>query len=146
MRVLKYLSFILMIVALVGFYQSSLLHLSIMRSPNEPASENWWLSLGIFVVWIPAVVASRELTKNNSERDAWKIIFGSRWIEYIILGLFAYGFIHYLFCWLTSFSVRGNSTLFAYWRIRGESGAVIPWYATAAVILYRFWRSQRLEN
>ncbi len=39
MRVLKYLSFILMVVALIGFYQSSLLHLSIVRSASEPASE-----------------------------------------------------------------------------------------------------------
>ncbi|MEM1395649.1 MAG: hypothetical protein AAGG00_20655, partial [Cyanobacteria bacterium P01_H01_bin.150] len=132
---------LLMIVALVGFYKSSSLHLDIVLHPGKVVSKNWWLSWGIFVVCIPAGLASHKLGENSSEKDSEKIIFGSRWIAYIVYVLFAYGFIQYLFCWLTFFFVGGNSTLFDYWRIRGESGAVIPWYATATVILYRFWRS-----
>ena len=77
MRVLKYLSFILMVVALVGFYQSSLLHLNIVLYPTQNVSKNWWLSLGLFVVWIPAVFASHELTKNSSEKYSWKSLLGS---------------------------------------------------------------------
>lgn len=143
MRVLKYLSFLLMVVALVGFYRSSSLHSNIVRSPKEPVSENWWLSLGLFVVWIPAAFASHKLVENSSEKDSWKPLLGSNllWMRFIILGLVAYGFIQYLFCWLTLFSVGGDSTLFTYWRIRGSSGAVIPFYFIGAVVFYRFWRS-----
>ena len=93
---------------------------------------------------IPAMFASYKLINNISEQDSWKIIFKSRWMEYIFLGLFAYGIIHYLFCWLMMISV-GDSTLFTYWRIRGDSGLRMLGYATAAVILYRFWRSQGLK-
>jgi len=49
-------------------------------------------------------------------------------------------FITYLFCWLKSLSV-GDSTVFTYWRIRGGSGAVIPFYFSGMVIYYCFWRS-----
>jgi len=97
MQVLKYLSFILMLVALVGFYQSSLLHLNTLLYPNQAVSENWWISLGMFVVLSPAAFASHKLEENISKKDSGKIISGSRWIKYITLGLFAYGFIHYLF-------------------------------------------------
>ncbi|MBV6627901.1 MAG: hypothetical protein KI793_34090 [Rivularia sp. (in: Bacteria)] len=141
MRVLKYLSFVFMVVAVVGFYQSSLLHLNTILYPAQAVSKNWWLSWGLFIVWIPAVFASRKLEENSSEQDSWKIIFKSRWVEFIILGLFAYGFIHYFFCWFTLLFGKGDSVFFDYWRIRGNSGATIPWYATAAVILYSFWRS-----
>lgn len=141
MRVLKYLSFVFMIVAIVGFYQSSLLHLNTLLYPTQAVSKNWWLSWGLYVVWIPAVFASHKLEENSAKKDSGKIFYKPMWIEYIILGLFAYGFIHYLFCWLTLFSVGGDSSLFTYWRIRGNSGGVIPFHATAAVILYRFWRS-----
>ncbi len=92
MRVLKYLSFLLMVVALVGFYQSSSLHLNIVRSPNESASENWWLNNGFFVVWIPAMFALYQLSKNINERiinerDPWKVILGSGWIKVFIWGI-----------------------------------------------------------
>ena len=100
---------------------------------------NRLLSEGIFVVWIPAVFASHKLIENSSEKDSWKIVFKPRWIEYIISGLFAYGIIHYFFCLYMYFIVKPGG--WDYLRIRGESGAVIPWYATATVILYHFWRS-----
>ena len=76
----------------------------------------------------------------------WQIVLNTQWqlihmLDATFYGLFAYGFIHYLFCWLTLFSVGGNSTLFDYWRIRGNSGTTVPIYFAAAVISYRLWRS-----
>ncbi|MDY6896728.1 MAG: hypothetical protein SWZ49_01425 [Cyanobacteriota bacterium] len=76
MRVLKYLSFLLMFVALIGFYQSSLLHFNLVRSPNEPASENWWLSLGLFIICFPAMFASYKLRENSNEQDSWQTMLG----------------------------------------------------------------------
>lgn len=130
-----------MIVALFGFYQSSSLHLDTILYPEKAASENWWLSWGFFIVSFPAGFPSHKLEENSSEKDSEKIIFGSRWIEYVTLGLFAYGFIQYLFCWLRLFSVGGDSTLFDYWRIRGNSGATIPFYFMDVAIYYLVWRS-----
>ncbi|MCJ8282253.1 MAG: hypothetical protein MJK14_21055 [Rivularia sp. ALOHA_DT_140] len=75
---LKYLSFLLMIVALVGFYKSSSLHLDIVLHPGKVVVKNWWLSLGIFVVWIPAVFASHKLVENSSEKDSWYLIIKQR--------------------------------------------------------------------
>ena len=141
MRVLKYLSFLLMIVALIGFYQSSLLHLSIVRSPNESASENWWLSLGLFVIWFPAMFASHKLRENSNEQDSWQAMLGFRlsWMKFIVLGLFAYGFINYLVCLCMYFVVTPGN--WSYWQIRGNSGLIMLGYVTVARILYRFWRS-----
>ena len=130
-----------MIVALVGFYKSSSLNLYTILHPGKVVGKNWWLSWSIFVVCIPAGFASHKLGENSSEKDSEKIIFGSRWIAYTTLGLFAYGFIQDLFCWLTFFSVGGDSALFDYCRIRGNSDTAIPLYFTGAIILYRFWRS-----
>ena len=98
------------------------------RSPRSQTS------IQIYLEWL-------QCTHYKSTIRSEKIVFGSRWIAYIVYGLFAYGFIHYLFCWLTLFFVGGNSTLFDYWRIRGNSGTTIPFYFAGAVILYRFWRS-----
>ena len=75
MRVLKYLSFLLMIVALVGFYKSSSLHLDIVLHPGKVVSKNWWLSWGIFVVCIPAGFASHKLEENSHEKNYVKIIW-----------------------------------------------------------------------
>ncbi|MEM7712147.1 MAG: hypothetical protein AAF349_00895 [Cyanobacteria bacterium P01_A01_bin.68] len=58
---LKYLSFLLMIVALVGLYESSSLHLHTIFYPEKAVNENWWISWGFLIVLIPAGFALNKL-------------------------------------------------------------------------------------
>lgn len=142
MRVLKYLSFILMLVALLGFYQSSLLHWNTVFNPTKTVIQNWWF-LSFFFVWFPAIFAVSELINKSSEKDYFRVIIGDdlSWIKYIILGLFIYTFTNFHFCKFLDISVAGNSNLSNYWQIRGGSSFLMFGYLIATLILYRFWRS-----
>lgn len=87
--------------------------------------------------------AASELIKSSTKRDYLQAILGSglSWMKFIIVGLFAYSFINYHFCKYISIAVAGESYLWDYWRIKGDSGLIMFGYGSAAVILYRFWRS-----
>src|SRR5690349_3619001 len=88
-------------VAAIGFGLSAAAHLlsfcAIDLGKIFPAV--WLLHVGIFVVWIPAVLISRKLIAQTNRKDSWKAMsaWAPPWMGKLCGVLFAYAFFNFFF-------------------------------------------------
>lgn len=95
------------------------------------------LHLGIFVVWIPAVLAARRLAGTLNRPDIWKIVLRGcpDWLRYLVYGFFGYAIVNFLFFMTTApFKGSGADTPATVWR--GFSGHWMAFYSAAFAILW----------
>jgi hypothetical protein len=101
---------VFMYLAALGFIASVLIHISTFTAFDPSAfCGAWGLSIGVFVVFIPAVICASQVLKGRTKSEHWKLIF-----QYVpacmpaLMGLFlAYAFFSFLF---TSFALlKGGS-------------------------------------
>ena len=89
-----------MILALLGFITSLLVHLSTFAGFNPGAFGGvWGLHIGIFVVFIPAMVCTNNALKGHNKRDYWKIALSHAptWLRAMCGLFFAYAFFNFFF-------------------------------------------------
>ncbi len=124
---------IFMILAGVGFLVSLAAHVaSIFRLSLFP-TEPWFLHIGIFVVWLPAVLYSQSLAKEFPQKQMWRAVLRGcpKPMQYILYGLFAYAFLNFfVFAVNTPGEPVSSST-----TIRGFSGHWLIFYYAAFAIL-----------
>lgn len=89
-----------MYIALLGFVASLATHLSALMGIADPF-ELGPLRAGMYVIWLPAVLAARQLSSDPSEENLWHEIFRGcpPWMRmglYVLLGYAVLGVLSFL--------------------------------------------------
>jgi len=139
----KVLLTVFMISAAAGLLLSLGVHcLALMGISNPVGDAAWSLHVGIFVVWIPAVLVTRHLVRTSrTQRQFWNTALEGcpRWMRTIVYCFFGYAVLNFIL--FVAFHVRvgemngeGNETPAAVFR--GFSGHWMAFYSAAMAILF----------
>lgn len=126
-------------IAAVGLVLSLLVHLSaLLRVTNPLGKAAWGLHVGVFVVWLPAVLVAQRLTRNATQKDCWKIALRGcpGWMRYMTIGFFGYAIVNFAIFLLGSVGGRESEPDV----FRGFSGHWMAFYSAAMAMLYSFLR------
>ena len=128
-----------MALAVVGLLLSIIVHVAgLLGLPSPLGQSTWTLHVAIFVVWLPAVIASQPLAKGCKQKDLWKAVPRGcpRWMRHGTFGFFGYDIINFIL--FVAFDVRAP-------KGRGPGGETPPsvfaghwmaFYSMAFAILY----------
>ena len=91
---LKAILYPFMVLALVGFLASLIVHIAAWLGLKFPF-EVFGLHFGIFVVWLPAMLASYRLSGGVRGFDYYRYVLRGcpKWMRWAVYGLFAYAFV-----------------------------------------------------
>lgn len=123
-----------MYVALTGFIASLVAHIAGYMGIEKPFGfDPWPLHIGIFVVWLPAVLVAQRLSKDFPQKDMWKATLRGcpSWMRNGLYALFGYAFLSF-FLFMALDSTSGNEAS----TVRGFSGHWLIFYFAAYAILY----------
>lgn len=123
-----------MYLALAGFMASAIAHLFSYMGIDKPFGiDPWPLHIGIFIVWLPAVIVAQRLSKDFPQKDIWKATLRGcpSWMKKTFYILFVYAFINF-FVFLYLDTKSGNKAI----TVRGFSGHWLIFYYAAYAILY----------
>jgi len=128
----------------LGLVVSVWVHLAgVMGKRAAPMPFFFLLHVGIFVVFIPALLISQRQVGNVNRKDFWKVVPKSSpdWMRYMVYFLFAYAAVNFLlYMTKVGFGHAGDPTA-QDWR--GFSGHWMVFYSASLAILYsaaREWR------
>ena len=126
--------------ALLGLFLSLAAHLAALVGMPQPlGSAAWGLHIGIFVVWIPAIIAANHLVKDFRRKDFWKAALRGcpTWMRWLTYGFFGYAFINFIVFILSAppngVSAGAGTPAVVF---RGFSGHWMAFYSAAGAILY----------
>lgn len=120
----------------IGLLVSLWVHVGALMGRGIP-SALWVLHVGIFVVWLPAVIVAQRLAGNTNRKDFWKVVLKGApdWVRYMMYLLFAYEFVNFMISMgQSSNGGRHTASSAADWR--GFSGLWMVFYSAALAILY----------
>jgi hypothetical protein len=126
------------ILAAAGLALSILSHFAALLGLQGPLGDySWVLHIGIFAVWIPAVLVAQRLTAEFARKDFWKAALrGSPpWMRYMVYGFFGYALLNFAL-FITHAPLKGGSGSMPPSVVRGFSGHWMAFYAAALAILY----------
>jgi hypothetical protein len=128
----------------LGLAVSLWIHLgAVMGRRVAPEAFFWMLGVGIFIVWLPAVLVAQRLVGTTNRKDFWKVILkGSPdWMRYMVYGFFGYAFVNFLlFMGKAPSGGNGANPPAVVWR--GFSGHWMAFYSAAFAILYAAARTE----
>jgi len=105
------------------------------------------LHIGIFIVWLPAVLTSTQTTRGADRKDFWKVTLAGcpTWMRRALYVLFAYAILNFIVFIATTASQPKRQTSDAPPSVvRGFSGHWMVFYAAAFGILYSRIHSPQL--
>lgn len=126
------------LIALAGFIASLLAHIAGYAGIDRPLGlDPWPLHVGIFVVWLPSVLAAQKLSKDFPQKDMWKATLRGcpKWIRYMLFGLFGYAILSFLAFFISTENSQNEAS-----TIRGFSGHWLVFYFAAFAILQSYSR------
>ena len=135
--------------AVVGLVLSIIAHLfAVFGLPQPLGSAAWSLHVGIFVVWLPAVLVSQRLVRDFKQKDFWKAALRGCpvWMRWMTFGFFGYAFVNFAL-FIAHAPSKGHPTdgtpavVF-----RGFSGHWMAFYSAAAAILYSAIATNRRDS
>lgn len=122
----------------IGLVVSLWVHLgAVMGRRVAPEAFFWMLHVGIFIVWLPAILVAQRLVGNLSRKDLWKVLLKDSpdWMRYMVYGFFAYAMVNFLaFMTKAPSGGSGANPPAVVWR--GFSGHWMAFYSAALAILY----------
>jgi hypothetical protein len=125
------------LLAAIGFVVSLWVHLGAVGGRRvAPEPFFWILHVGVFVVFIPAILAAQRLVGSTNRRDFWKVVlrWAPKWMTYMTYGFAGYAVINFaLFLRHAPNSEFGDPPA-EVWR--GFSGHWMAFYAASLAILY----------
>jgi hypothetical protein len=83
----------------IGLVVSLWIHLgAVMGRRVAPEAFFWVLGVGIFIVWLPAVLVAQRLVGSTNRKDFWRVILkGSPdWMRYMVYGFLGYAMVNFL--------------------------------------------------
>jgi hypothetical protein len=124
--------------SIIGLALSLWVHIGALAGRKvAPEAFFWMLHMGIFVVWIPAVVVAQRRVGSMSRKDFWKVILrGSPdWMRHMVYGFLGYAVINFLLFMIQApTGGSGANPPPVVWR--GFSGHWMAFYSAALAILY----------
>jgi hypothetical protein len=136
------------VVAATGFVLSVTAHLAALFGLPQPLGDAvMGLHIGIFVVWLPAVMVGNQLVKDFQQKDFWKAALRGcpPWMRGLTFAVFVYAVLNFfMFIALAPARVKGQK---ADTRsdVRGFSGHWMAFYAAGASLLYSGLRVRRKD-
>jgi hypothetical protein len=122
----------------VGLGLSLWVHLGAVAGRRvAPEALFWMLHMGIFVVWIPTVLVSKERISNASRKDYLKLALRGApvWMRYMVYGFFGYAMLNFaIFMFQAPHGGSGANPPPVVWR--GFSGHWMCFYSAALATLY----------
>ena len=140
---------VLMTLSAVGLFTSLYVHLgAVMGHRVVPEAFFWILQMGIFVVFIPAILMARERLGNTRRPDFWKLILkdSPNWMRYMVYGFFGYALVNFaLFIFNAPSGDTGTNPPLADWR--RFSGHWMAFFSASFAMLYSEanWNSKELR-
>jgi len=144
---MRVLIFMLLLLSTAGFVLSVLAHVFALFGLMPPGGDLVMsLHIGVFVVWIPAVLLSTRVTKNANRNDFWKIMFSGcpLWMRYTFYGLFGYAILNFLLFIATDGAQHQGSNAVSVETVRGFSGHWMVFYGAAFSMFYSILKSPQL--
>jgi hypothetical protein len=110
---------------------------ALLRLPQPLGSSAWGLHIGIFVVWIPAVLVSNRIVRDFKQKDFWKAALRGcpDWMRWVTHAFLAYAVVNFVVFMLFT-PPRGGFANDERAAFRGFSGHWMAFYSAAAAILY----------
>ena len=122
----------------VGFVLSMWIHIGALFGVKvAPQYLFWMLHVGIFVVFLPAVLVAQRLVGNTRRSDFWKVALKDvpPWLRYVVYASFGYAIVNFaLFATKTPAGGSGANPPAEVWR--GFSGHWMAFYSAAFALLY----------
>jgi hypothetical protein len=108
-----------------------------------PEAFLWVLCVGIFVVWLPAVLVAQRLVGGMYRKDFWKAVLKESpdWMRYMVYGFGGYAMANFLL-FMTKAPTGGGGANPPAIVWRGFSGHWMAFYSAALAILYSAARSE----
>lgn len=138
---MKVVLYLFMVLAACGLALSIVAHCMALAGVPIPGGELvWGLHIGIFVVWIPAVLTSMQMTRHAKRKDFWKVALAGCpvWMRRAGYVLFVYAILNFIvFCAVTSNQPKQEQTGRARPSdVRGFSGHWMIFYGAAFAVFY----------
>jgi hypothetical protein len=131
-----------MYLAGLGLVLSVIVHVSALLGTPSPLGEiAWGLHIGIFIVWLPAVIVAMSLVKDFKQKDYWKAALRGcpKWMKNLTYFFFGYAILNFALFIILEI-VSGNSKESRSGTppnvFRGFSGHWMVFYCAAMAILY----------
>ena len=128
------------VLAALGLALSAWSHVAALMGMRGPlGAATILLPLGAFVVWIPAALVARRLTKGTEGKDYWNAAFTGcpPWMKHLVFGLAGYALLNFFLVLLVlpppKSAILGSMTPE---KVRGFSGSCMAFYGAAMAILY----------
>ena len=142
MRRMPLLPFV--IFAAAGFILSLIAHLLSILGVRQPGGDIvFFLHMGIFVIWIPAVF----LSQGRRNKDILDQI--PRWMKYTISVLFVYALLNFAY-FMTVAPKRGSKEINQHPApakvVRGFSGHWMIFYGAGFAMLWKAWKDKKLQS
>jgi len=128
-----------MVLAGLGFLASLVAHLLALAGVLPPGGISvFGLHIGVFVVWLPAVLVSIRLNQGQRTRASWKHILAGcpTWMRYTAMGLFGYAFLNFFIAFGQTTAGQASGSDLSPATIRGFSGHWMLFYGLAFSILF----------
>ena len=137
-----------MCLAAAGFLLSVVAHVLALAGVSMPGGNLvWGLHVGIFIVWIPTVLVSIQITRFSNRKDYWKIVLAGcpGWMRSAVYVLFGYAILNFVF-FMGSVGSQSKHLGAAPPAavVRGFSGHWMVFYAVAFAVLYSRIRAPQL--
>jgi len=128
----------LIALSVIGLALSLWVHIGALAGRKvAPESFFWMLHIGIFVVWLPAVLIAQTRIGSLQRRDMWKVLLtgAPEWVRFMVYAFGCYAIVNFL---IFMFQAPPNGTQghppAAVWR--GFSGHWMAFYSAALAIFY----------
>ena len=130
--------------ALLGLVASAIVHLTTLLG-MAPLRYAWVLHVGVFVVWLPAVVIAYKQTAEFRQKDFWKAALRGcpPWASRGLNVLFGYAMLNFVLFSLSEGKGEGDKAIAEF---RGFSGHWMAFYGAAAAILYSATKAEALDR
>ena len=131
-----------MLLSALGFGLSAYAHvMSVLGKSLFWGGSVWFLHIGIFVVWLPAVIAAQRVMRDAPQKDFWKIILAGcpAWMKTAQILVFVYAIANFLY-FAPTHPARTHLENTDPSVIRGFSGHWLIFYGAAFSILYSVYR------
>jgi len=127
-----------MLIAAVGFVLSLTAHIASMSGKSIPSAMHVMsLHVGIFIVWLPAVLVVTKMTGSANRRDLWKIALSGCpiWMRRTVYALFGYTALNFLLFLMRTDNQRSGeeASPSVVW---GFSGHWLLFYGIAFAVFY----------
>jgi len=124
-------------IAAAGLVLSLTVHVGALAGlPNPFGKAAWSLHLGIFIVWIPAVIVSQRMAKGAARQDMWRMALRGcpKWMKYSTYALFGYAVLSFVLFFVSTVGKKADEVE----ALRGFSGHWMAFYCAAMAMLYSF--------